>query len=95
MGCDEPVMVDCDILVVVVSDSESLVDWRDKEPDLKETDDKRLKKSDQLLDGSWINLVVVFDVVLMYVDGGFCMCMMCSLGSKLEARALAIVLIGL
>lgn len=26
MGCDEPVMVDCDILVVVVSDSESLVD---------------------------------------------------------------------
>lgn len=36
MGCDEPVIVAWDIFVVVVSDSESLVDWRDKEPDLKE-----------------------------------------------------------
>lgn len=35
MGCEEPVIVDCDILAVeVVSDSESLVDWRDREPDL-------------------------------------------------------------
>lgn len=36
IGWDEPVTVDCDIFaVVVVSDSESLVDCRDSEPDLK------------------------------------------------------------
>ena len=34
MGWDEPVKVDWDMFVVVDSVSESLVDWRDRVPDL-------------------------------------------------------------